>query len=974
MPYNANEQELEVIKFWKENKTFEKSLKKNEDQKSYVFYDGPPFATGLPHYGHILGSVVKDLIPRYKTMQGFHVRRRWGWDCHGLPIEQLIEKELEVSGKKEIEKTIGIEGFNNSCRTKVLEYAGQWKSMVERMGRWVEFDNAYMTMDSTYMESIWWALKTIWDKKRIYEGWKVLQYCPRCETPISKAETAMDHSYKDVTEESTTVKFVLKDPTSKNLPEGTVALAWTTTPWTLPGNLALAVGVDIEYAIVKLEDTHYIVAKDLVMNVFEGKEFEVTGHTFGKDLVGLEYKPLFDIPAMKEEGKKAYYIAAADFVTTEEGTGIVHTAVMYGEDDYRLGKELGLPEVPMLNEAGHFLDIFSLTEGQYFKKAEKTIKANLEERGLLFAKKQNTHSYPHCWRCGTALFYNAISAWFIDIQGEVKERMLKLNENVNWFPDHLKHGRFQHILETAPDWNISRNRYWATALPFWKCDKEECDEVVCVGSVKELKERASNFTDVYESEDVTKIDLHKHKMDLIHLTCSCGSQMTRIPEVIDCWVEAASMPYAEFHYPFENKELFDKRFPGQFIAEYIAQTRAWFYYMHVMSTLLFDSNSFENVVTTGTIMSDKGEKLSKSKRNFTDPWIIIEQHGMDALRYYLMTSVVMQSENVNFVDREVKEIYNKVLNILWNVVSFYEMFASELVEGNENMVSENVLDKWILAKLHILIEETTTHLDAYNTVKGGRPIKEFIAELSTWYVRRSRERFKGEDEDDKQHALRTLREELLPLSKVMAPFTPFIAEQIYKKMNGKEESVHLSSWPQVDESLKNPELLAEVEKIRKMVEMGLSLRKDAGVRVRQPLQVCSVGDFSFSDEGLRHMIKSELNVKEVITEDVSGDNWQTKEDAGFTVSLNTDISPELKKEGLVREIVRAVNQIRKEQGFTREHEIIVSYSTEDTMLNEVFIEYAGDIQKSVLAKEIKDGGEKDVTINNALVKLSVEKI
>ncbi|MBT6334534.1 MAG: class I tRNA ligase family protein, partial [Candidatus Magasanikbacteria bacterium] len=423
-----------------------------------------------------------------------------------------------------------------------------------------------------------------------------------------------------------------------------------------------------------------------------------------------------------------------------------------------------------------------------------------------------------------------------------------------------------------------------------------------------------------------------------------------------------------------NKELFDKRFPGQFIAEYIAQTRAWFYYMHVMSTLLFDSNSFENVVTTGTIMSDKGEKLSKSKRNFTDPWIIIEQHGMDALRYYLMTSVVMQSENVNFVDREVKEIYNKVLNILWNVVSFYEMFASELVEGNENMVSENVLDKWILAKLHILIEETTTHLDAYNTVKGGRPIKEFIAELSTWYVRRSRERFKGEDEDDKQHALRTLREVLLTLSKVMAPFTPFIAEQIYKKMNGKEESVHLSSWPQVDESLKNPELLAEVEKIRKMVEMGLSLRKDAGVRVRQPLQVCSVGDFSFSDEGLRHMIKSELNVKEVITEDVSGDNWQTKEDAGFTVSLNTDISPELKKEGLVREIVRAVNQIRKEQGFTREHEIIVSYSTEDTMLNEVFIEYAGDIQKSVLAKEIKDGGEKDVTINNALVKLSVEKI
>src|SRR3989338_1464422 len=640
MPYDANKNELEILKFWQDNKIFERSVSERFEKKPYVFYDGPPFATGLPHYGHILGSVIKDLIPRYQTMKGYRVRRRWGWDCHGLPIENLVEKELEVSGKKQIEEKLGVEKFNDTCRSKVLLYTKEWKKMVDRIGRWVEFDNSYKTMDSTYMESVWWALKTIWNKGLIYEGRKVLMYCPHCETPVSKAEVAMDDSYKDITEEAVVVKFSIFNfqfsiPNDKPV----YILAWTTTPWTLPGNVALAVGEDIDYVLVEVDGENLILAKDRVETVMRDKRYEIRDRMKGSDLVGLEYEPLFDIPAIRETGKKAWYVTAADFVTTEEGTGVVHTAVVYGGDDYNLGLKIGLPVVPLLNDAGHFNEFApELIRGQYFKKSEKLIKEDLENRGLLFARENHTHSYPHCWRCGTQLFYNAISAWFIDIQ-KIKKRLIKLNEKINWFPEHLKHGRFLNILETAPDWNISRNRYWATPLPFWRCDGEGCGKVVCVGSVEELKKIAVNFEEVYGGKKVEEMDLHKHLMDKIKLKCDkCGGEMSRTPEVIDCWVESASMPFAEWHYPFENKAVFEKRFPGQYIGEYIAQTRAWFYYMHVMATLLFDNISFENVVCTGTILNDKGEKLSKSKLNYTDPWVIIEQYGVDALRYYLMTS------------------------------------------------------------------------------------------------------------------------------------------------------------------------------------------------------------------------------------------------------------------------------------------------------------------------------------------------
>lgn len=973
--YNANKEEQEILKYWDEHKCFEKSVESRPESKPYVFYDGPPFATGLPHYGHILGSVIKDVVPRYQTMKGYRVRRRWGWDCHGMPIENIVEKELKVSGKKNIEEKLGVEKFNDICRSKVLTYTHEWKKMVNRIGRWVEFDNAYQTMDSTYMESVWWALKTIWDKGLIYEGRKVLMYCPRCETPVSKSEIAMDNSYKDITEEAVTVKFKIKNPAKHNLPENTYLLAWTTTPWTLPGNVALAVGKEIEYVMCGIDEAanQYVVAKSRADDILVGRGYKVERTMKGSDLIGVEYEPLFEIPAVKNSGKKAWYVADADFVTTEEGTGIVHTAVIYGEDDYNLGVKIDLPMVPLLDEKGHFnSDAPELISGQYFKKAEKAIKEDLDKRGLLFAKENHTHSYPHCWRCDTQLFYNAISAWFIDIQ-KVKSRLIKLNEKINWYPEHLKHGRFLNILETAPDWNISRNRYWATPLPFWKC---VCGQTECIGSVKELQKKAINFDAVYNTEKVEELDLHKDQMDKIKLKCACGKEMARIPEVIDCWVESASMPFAEFHYPFENKEVFKSRFPGQYIAEYIAQTRVWFYYMHVMAVLLFDDVSFENCVTTGTILNEKGDKLSKSKMNYTDPWVIIEQYGVDAMRYYMMSSVVMDAENLFFNDKEVKEIYNKVINILWNVVEFYKMYADchprengvpddgqldSRVRGND---SRNVLDKWILAKLNLLVKEVTIQMDNYNTVKASRPIKDFIDDLSTWYLRRSRDRFKGDDEADKQAALATLREVLLTLSKLMAPFTPFIAEKIYQEISAELESVHLEEWPKAEGKLIDEKVLTEMSTARKIVEMGLAVRAEKGIKVRQPLSALRVTGGELSNE-LQQIVADELNVKKVET---------NKKGDVLSVELDATITPELKKEGLAREIVRVINQKRKETGLTIQDKIIVRYQTDDKLLREVFAEFGSEIKKSVLAEKLEEGGAEEVKIDGIQVKIGVEKI
>jgi len=950
--------EEETLEFWEQNSIFEKSVSQRPEDKPYVFYDGPPFATGLPHYGHILSSVIKDVVPRYWTMKGYRVRRRWGWDCHGLPIENLIEKKLKISGKKEI-NTFGIEAFNNECRSTVLTYTQEWKKMIRRIGRWVEFDTAYKTMDASYMESVWWAVKTIWDKGLIYEGRKVLLYCPHCETPVSKAEVAMDNSYQDVTEEAVTIKFKVKNPEHHNLGENTFILAWTTTPWTLPGNVALAVGSDIDYSLVELDGANVVLATDRIPVVIGDKPHTTVQALKGADLVGIEYEPLFDMPAVCETGKKAYYVASADFVTTNEGTGIVHTAVVYGEDDYNLGLALDLPVVPMLNERGEYTDVApDFLRGRFIKQAEKDIKKNLAERHLMFACEQHTHSYPRCWRCETPLIYNAISAWFINIQ-KVKSRLVELNERIDWYPAHLKHGRFLHILETAPDWNISRNRYWATPLPFWRCtNTDACTRVICIGSIAELKEKALNFKEIFGDADDTQIDLHKHTADRIVIKCAeCGGIMERIPEVIDCWVESASMPFAEFHYPFENETVFKNRFPGKYIAEYIAQTRAWFYYMHVMAVVLFDTISFENCVTTGTILNEKGEKLSKSKMNYTDPWTIIEQYGVDALRYYLMTSVVMEAENLFFNDREVRDVYNKVVNILRNVFEFYKTYANDENKNEGFSVSDNALDRWILSRLQSLVKEMTEHMDAYNTVKAGRPLKIFIDDLSTWYLRRSRDRFKSEDEKERMSVCATMGDVLGTLARLCAPFTPFIAEEIYQGLKYSapkgqmQESVHLESWPIVRNGAEDKKLESDMEVVRQIVEMAHALRAETALKVRQPLSelVCN----QVIEEALFAIIADEVNVKKASQGDIpTSDGWVVKESGGLRVALNTALTPELKEEGAVRELVRQINALRKEQGLTPKDSVTVFWTSENLECARIIEKYQGEIAKNVIAKEL----------------------
>jgi isoleucyl-tRNA synthetase len=737
-----------LVAFWKEHRTFERSLEKEAPHGDFVFYDGPPFATGLPHMGHLLASSYKDAIGRYKTMRGYRVPRRWGWDCHGLPIESLVEKKLGLKTKKDIE-VLGVEKFNAEARASVQQFVSDWEWYVDRIGRWVDFKNSYKTMDTSYMESVWWALKRLHEKKLLYEGNRVLMYCTHCETPLAKAEIQMDNTYKDVSDETVTVKFKVKEPEKHGLPENTFILAWTTTPWTLPGNVGLAVGADIEYLLIRNEVTSgdalvpgygegkdfvyqatcgtYVVAKEIFLKernslpfwslfLHRTGEYEkyVNSDNFdftefakefsvrvvkGSDLVGITYEPLYTVAAVEAHTGKKHEVMVADFVTTTDGTGIVHTAVMYGEDDYNLGKKEGLPMVQLLTQNGHYNDKApELVRDMFYKKGGRYVLEDLETRGLVFKKENYTHSYPHCYRCGTALIYNAVSSWFLGInsipagaQKTVKERMIEENKSIGWVPAHLRDGRFNNILEGAPDWTISRNRYWATPLPIWRCGS--CADITVLGSIQELKSRAKQ--PVADDQD-----LHRPYIDGFTLTCEkCGGEMKRTPEVVDCWVESGSMPFAELSYPVQNKELFEKRFPGDFITEYIAQTRTWFYYTHAMSVMLFDTKGFKNVTSTGTILAADGEKMSKSKGNYTDPKINLDLYGADALRFYLMGSPVMQAEDTNFRDDDLKETHSRIINMLWNSYTFYELYAKDIAAQCDPHTSPNVLDAWILSNV-----------------------------------------------------------------------------------------------------------------------------------------------------------------------------------------------------------------------------------------------------------------------------------
>ncbi|MAF26115.1 isoleucine--tRNA ligase [bacterium] len=956
------QREEKILAKWQRDKTFEASLKKKSPKGDYTFLDGPPFATGLPHYGSLLSSEIKDAIARYQTMRGFHVHRRWGWDCHGLPIENMVEAELKIPDKKAIEDKLGIAKFNEACRKSVLGYAKDWKVFVDRIGRWTEFDNAYKTMDSTYMESVWWALKQMWDKDLIYHGRRVLLYCPRCETPISNAEVAMDNSYKQVTDTSVTVKFKVKNHEARIMKHGvpTYLVAWTTTPWSLFTVFGLSVGKKFDYSLIEYNGEQLIIAKDRVEAVMEGLDrFKVVKNIKGKDLIGLEFEHLVNYfyrhPEVKGN-KKVYKVYDADYVTVEEGTGIVTINGSYGEDDFNQAQAQGLPVVMDIDEQGNFKDDVKDFAGKYALNQNDNIAKFLDDKGLLLRQDKYKHPYPHCHRCETKLQYRALPSWFINIQ-KVKPELLKLNEKINWYPGHLKHGRFKKIVEGAPDWNISRNRYWASPLPFWKC--ESCTEHVCIGSLAELKKLSTNYNQVYKSDDINKVDLHRPFVDKVKLKCSkCKSEMSRVPEVVDGWVESGSAPFAEHHYPFENKKIAESRMPADFIAEYIAQTRTWFYYLHVISTILFKKPAFSNVITTGTILAANGDKLSKSKRNFTEPTALLDEYGADPLRLYMLDSPVMDARDLFFDDRGVSEAYRKVVQISRNVVTFYESYGSKLTTKDLKPSTKHVLDKYIVSLLNQTATEVTEAWESYDTIKVGKSIRSFITELSTWYLRRSRDRFKAGDED----GIKTFGYVLLEMSKLLAPIAPYLAEDIYERVKGPEKSVHLDNWPVANKKLIDSKLLDQMELVHDIVERGLAARAEAGVKIRQPLTSYATDLVKKLDKDLIELVNDELNIKSL---------------KFGKVKLDVKLTGELKLEGLYRELVRTINGLRKKQGLTVADRIVLNYETSSKDIVKVFDTWSKEMQEAILADELLAGMVDDevevVEVNGEKIKIKLIK-
>lgn len=889
--------EKDVLKFWQETNAFEKQVEMRDPDKSYVFYDGPPFATGLPHYGHLLGSTSKDVIPRYWAMKGYRVERVWGWDCHGLPIENMIEGQLAIKGgKKGIEK-LGIDKFNAACRAEVLKLDSAWEKIIDRLGRWVDFENNYKTMDNDYMESVWWGFSQLHEKGLIYEGRKVVMYCPRCATPLSNFEIAMDNSYEDTEDWSIFVKFPVVDAENEYL------LAWTTTPWTLPGNVALAVDPEAEYVQVKTTEGELLwMAADLREKLMKDAVHTVEKTVAGAELVGTAYKPLY--PYLEDaRTETAWTVLAADFVSLVDGTGIVHTAAMFGEDDYALALASNLPLVPTLDENGKFLPFVEVGQGKFYKSAEKLVNEDLQDRGLVFELGKITHSYPFCYRCNTPLYYNAVPAWFIDVQ-KLKSDLVAQNENMNWYPEHLKYGRFGKGLETAPDWNISRSRYWGTPMPIWK--NEETGQLRVVSSVEDLRTWA---VDPAAVESLT--DLHREFLDPIEVWVDDAKTVkgTRIPEVFDCWVESGSMPFAQLHYPFENKDKFDATYPAQYVSEYIAQTRAWFYCIHVISVGIFGSHAVDNTLTTGTILAEDGSKMSKSKKNYPDPMELINNYGVDSLRLYLMSSPVMKAENLNFNEKEVADIRKNVFLIWYNMVKFYELYAKgKPVDFKTVPQSDDVMDKWILSRLHSLIADVTEHMDNYNVVKASRSMMAFVDELSTWYLRRSRDRLR--DADEHPEAVAVFGYSLVVLAQLFAPFAPFFSEWVFHQLVDASKSIHHTDWPVADAAAMHPQLEQRMQSVRAAVEKVHAARSEAGIKVRQPLASVTVyATTTEPKENLLEVLKDEVNVKEV--------TWNAVE-TEESVELDTALTPALKAEGEAREVMRQIQKLRKQAGLSLE--------------------------------------------------------
>ncbi len=1032
---NFLDREKEVLAFWKENKIFEQNVSANEGNREFTFYDGPPTANGKPHIGHILTRVIKDIIPRYHVMKGDHCLRKAGWDTHGLPVELEVEKVLGIDGKQEIEK-YGIEPFIKKCKESVWKYKSEWEKMSDRVGYWADMENPYVTYDDNYIESVWWAIKTIAEKGLLYKGHKIVPYCPRCGTALSSHEVAQ--GYKDVKDVSVFVRFKMKAR------ENAYFLAWTTTPWTLPSNVALCVNPKEDYAEIIAEDgATYVLADALVPSLFEN--YQKISVKKGAEYEGQEYIPLFDY-ALGSFKEKAYYIVCDGYVTLTDGSGIVHIAPAFGEDDANVGRKYNLPFVKLVDDRGNMLASTGILAGKFVKDADKIIIKMLKENGLLFKELPFEHSYPFCWRCDTPLLYYARSSWFIKMTA-VKDRLLAANDSINWMPETIKNGRMGNFLENVIDWGLSRERYWGTPLPVWVC--KDCGKIHVIGSKKELKELCNIEGD---------IELHRPYIDECTFPCECGGTFIREKEVIDCWFDSGSMPFAQYHYPFENKELFESHFPADFISEAIDQTRGWFYTLLAISTLLFDKAPFKNCIVLGHVNDKNGIKMSKHKGNVVDPWTILDKQGADAVRWYFYTGSAPWLPS-RFYEEAVSEAQRKFMGTLWNTYAFFVLYADIDKYNPADYKLEDcklsLMDKWVLSKLNTLVKTVDNGLSSYNIFDSARALQSFTDDLSNWYVRRGRERYWGHDmDDDKIAAYTTLYTVLVTMAKLSAPFTPFMAESIYQNLvpnffKDAPKSVHLCAFPSVDEKAIDTSLEEGMQNVLDIVVLGRACRNTANVKNRQPLSkifVCSERKTVLS-EGLLEIAKDELNVKEVeylrdatkfvtykikpqlktlgpkygallgkvrkfletcdanavVSTVKSGETYKTQfdgadlefalddllistesaegfiasSDMGITVVMDTTVTEALKAEGIEREIISKIQTMRKEAGFEVVDRITVNFVTEDQGVKNAFVN-GRDIKNVVLADSITEGKvegfTKELDINGAVCTVTVNKV
>ena len=957
--------EEEILAFWEKEDIFKKSLANTKNGKSFVFFEGPPTANGQPGLHHVLARAYKDVILRYKTMRGFFVERKAGWDTHGLPVELQVEKELKISGKPEIEK-YGIDKFNKKSKESVWRYKEDWERLTRRMAFWLDLEHPYITYENNYIESLWWIIKQIWDKKLLYRGYKVVPQCPRCGTALSSHEVAL--GYKLVKENSVYIKFKVLGQ------EDTYILSWTTTPWTLPGNVALAVGEKIEYIKVEINKEKYILAADKVKLVLPpgkllipGKPIEasinILGRFKGSDLVGMEYEPLFDIKPLQSD--KSFKVYAADFVNTDEGTGVVHTAVMYGEDDFELGVRVGLPQHHTVDENGKFTDDVPQWTGKFVKskKVEASIIDDIKQRGLLYREELYEHDYPFCWRCETPLLYYAKYSWFIKMTS-LKDKLIKNNESINWVPQHIKQGRFGEWLNELKDWAFSRERYWGTPLPIWESAQ---GDRICIGSIEELKSLAKDPAQIGKD-----FDLHRPFVDDIVLVKD-GQDYKRVREVIDVWFDSGAMPFAQWHYPFENKERIDeaKSYPADYIVEAVDQTRGWFYTLLAVATLLDKEAPYKNVICLGLILDSRGQKMSKSKGNVVDPFAMMDKYGADALRWHFFI-MNQPGETKLFDEKNLEEVVKKNWLILSNVLSFWKMFSSDTatLDASQRPKSTNILDKWVVAQLHVLIKNVTAHLDGYAITEAGRAISDYINEISTWYLRRSRTRFKrgGKERDE---ALQALHYVLVNLAKLLAPFAPFFAERLYKELGGDKVeaiSVHLTKWPVDDEGQSQQDLVDKMKIVRQVVEMGHALRKEQEIKVRQPLAQFIVVKVALEPEFME-IVKDEMNVSEAILakQVPSGKEFISKKQGDVSVSLDTTITDELRYQGIAREMVRHINAMRKDAKLTINDMVTLYYEITDQELEAVFIQNKDNIRQEVLATKCLKGLPDNVELKKVLL-------